>query len=187
MMLLQTPPTRSRLFAAVVSVLRLGGVSQPVAPEVPPSLAEIVPYGRAEHGDSIALGGIWPLGWRHERPCCVFTSSIEATVGRWSIDSGGHVTKFGIIPAVRLERPSPSPRWFLEFGIGANIISPTYRNRDRHFSTALNFSEYLAAGRAFGARREHELILRVEHFSNAGLDSPNPGENFIQFRYQKRF
>lgn len=187
MLLLQTPPKPFRFFAAVISFMLLASVSQPVWPDDPPSMAVFVQYGRAEHADSIALGAIWPLGWRHERPCCVFTSSIEATVGRWSIDSGGHVTKFGIIPAVRLERPGPSPRWFLEFGVGANIISPTYRNRDRHFSTALNFSEYLAAGRAFGARREHELILRVEHFSNAGLDSPNPGENFIQFRYQKRF
>ena len=28
----------------------------------------------------------------------------------------------------------------------------------------------------------HELALRVQHYSNAGIRHPNPGENFVQLR-----
>ena len=45
----------------------------------------------------------------------------------------------------------------------------------------------MGGGRNFGARQEHELVLRVEHFSNAGIKHPNPGENFAQLRYTYRF
>src|SRR5690625_7512010 len=121
MLLLQTPPKPFRFFAAVISFMHLASVSHPDWQDDPPPMAVFVQYGRAEHADSIALGGIWPLGWRDERTCCVFTSSIEATAGRWSSDSSGHVTKFGRKPAVRSERTSPSPRQFRAFGIGANI------------------------------------------------------------------
>jgi hypothetical protein len=44
----------------------------------------------------------------------------------------------------------------------------------------------MAVGRMFGAERQHELVLRLEHFSNAGIDHPNPGENFVQLRYAHR-
>jgi hypothetical protein len=34
--------------------------------------------------------------------------------------------------------------------------------------------------------RQRELVLRVEHFSNAGIKHPNPGENYVQLRYTHR-
>lgn len=189
MLLLQTLPKYCHFVVSALLALLLVGLGRPAWPSEPPPRAVFVQHGWAEHADSISLGGGWRLGWRYERPCCTFTSSIEATISRWSFrtDSSEHVTQYGLTPAIRMERPGPNPRWFLEVGIGAAIISPIYRNRDRHFSTAFNFAEYLGIGRAFGERRDHELILRVEHFSNAGIKRPNPGENFIQIRYQKRF
>jgi lipid A 3-O-deacylase len=42
-------------------------------------------------------------------------------------------------------------------------------------------------GRSFGADRRHELSLRVSHFSNCGIETPNPGENFLQLRYATKF
>ena len=38
-----------------------------------------------------------------------------------------------------------------------------------------------AAQRMFSEALRHELALRVQHFSNAGIKRPNPGENFLQF------
>ena len=52
---------------------------------------------------------------------------------------------------------------------------------------AADFGDHIALGLRLGARQEHELQLRVEHFSNAGLRKPNPGENFGQVRYVWRF
>ena len=49
-----------------------------------------------------------------------------------------------------------------------------------------NFGDHLAVGRSFGVQREHELALRVQHFSNGGIKEPNPGETFLQLRYVYR-
>ena len=32
-----------------------------------------------------------------------------------------------------------------------------------------------------------EVSLRFQHFSNAGIKEPNPGENFFQVRYSSRY
>src|SRR5690554_2618247 len=155
MLLLQRLPKRQSLLTAVVFTVLLASLTRPAWPSDSPPAAAFVQAGWAEHAQSIAVGGVWRLGWRYQRPCCLFTSSIEATVARWSfrLDSNEQVIHFGLIPAIRVERPGLDPRWFLEVGMGANIISPIYRNGDRQFSTALNFAEYLGVGRAFGARR----------------------------------
>ena len=34
---------------------------------------------------------------------------------------------------------------------------------------------------------EHEVVLRAAHYSNAGVRHPNPGENFLQLQYLRRF
>jgi Lipid A 3-O-deacylase (PagL) len=43
------------------------------------------------------------------------------------------------------------------------------------------------ADRGFGADGEHELALRLQHFSNGGIRRPNPGETFLQLRYAWRY
>ena len=72
-------------------------------------------------------------------------------------------------------------------GIGATVASHRYRVQDHEFSTRFNFASHLGLGRNFGAQRQHELMLSVQHVSNAGIKSPNPGENFLQLRYALHF
>ena len=74
-----------------------------------------------------------------------------------------------------------------EAGVGAEIITPRFRTDDRSFRSVLNFGTHLALGCDFGEARQHEISLRAEHFSNAGIRRPNPGENFVQLRYAYRF
>lgn len=45
----------------------------------------------------------------------------------------------------------------------------------------------LGLGVSLGAQRRHELLLRLQHVSNAGLKQPNPGLNFLQLRYALHF
>lgn len=45
----------------------------------------------------------------------------------------------------------------------------------------------LGLGVSLGAQRQHELLLRLQHVSNAGLKQPNPGLNFLQLRYALHF
>ena len=68
----------------------------------------------------------------------------------------------------------------MEVGIGANLLFPIYQTHDKRFSTAFNFGDHLAIGYRHGNR---EFALRLQHFSNAGIKYPNPGEDFIQLRY----
>ncbi len=78
-------------------------------------------------------------------------------------------------------------RWFVEGGIGANLLLPIYQSESKRFSTSFNFGDHLAIGRIFGKDGGHEIALRFQHFSNAGIREPNPGENFLQIRYSRRF
>ncbi len=55
------------------------------------------------------------------------------------------------------------------------------------FSTRLNFVSQPGVGRSFGSDGRHKLSLRFQHYSNAGIKSPNPGEDFLQLRYAWRF
>lgn len=77
--------------------------------------------------------------------------------------------------------------WFVEAGLGGTVTDSLYRTPDRQFTTAFQFTEQLSVGRSFGAAREHELSLRIQHFSNGGIKEPNPGENFVRVRYLYRF
>ena len=83
----------------------------------------------------------------------------------------------GITPVVRW-RPSAASAWHLEAGIGANWLSERYRTDRREFSTRFQFGDLIGVGWQFGARRQWEVGYRLIHYSNAGIERPNPGENF---------
>jgi lipid A 3-O-deacylase len=117
---------------------------------------------------------------------------FEADVGRWTTDDRGvnsstWATQVGLTPVIRLQPAGAMSHWFAEIGVGANYIVPLYRTGHKRFSTEFNFGDHFGVGRQFGERRQHELMVRVQHFSNAGIDHPNPGENFVQLRYSRRF
>ncbi|MCW5656574.1 MAG: acyloxyacyl hydrolase [Burkholderiaceae bacterium] len=116
---------------------------------------------------------------------------VEASIGRWESDindgsrSSAWVTQLGITPVLRWY-PFASSQWFTEAGIGVNVLAPIYRSSDKRFSTVFNFGDHIGVGVQFGEARRHELALRFQHFSNAGIKEPNPGENFLQLRYSVR-
>ena len=149
-----------------------------------------VQWSRSNRSAALAAGVLWP--WRDAPRLWPgrLTWQIEATVGAWrslAVGDAGepHVSlQLGLKPAARWDIGSG---WFLEAGIGLNVVTPRYRGGDRRFSTLVNFGDHIALGLRLGDRQEHELQLRVEHFSNAGLRGPNPGENFGQVRYVWRF
>ena len=103
--------------------------------------------------------------------------------GRWQTErreeSAAWPTQISATPTLRLY-PSRAAPWFAEIGIGANYIVPLFRSGHKRFSTEFNFGDHAAIGRTFG---RSEVSLRIEHFSNAGIAHPNPGENFLQLRY----
>lgn len=154
--------------------------------------ATFIQAGAAEdHTRAYLIGFAWDLPWKQHYDFGWLGAYVETSIGRWSThrSRGGSawVTQVGFTPVLRFNFPDEYEPWFIELGVGANFIVPVYRNQHKSFSSKFNFGDHVAFGRRFGQGLNKELALRVEHFSNAGIDEPNPGENFVQLRYSFHF
>lgn len=76
---------------------------------------------------------------------------------------------------------------YVDAGVGPSWVAPLYQNGGKRFSTKFNFRSHLAAGARLPGTVEHDLSLRLEHFSNAGIRRPNPGVNLVAVRYTRQF
>lgn len=136
------------------------------------------------------------LAWDWSRPWSVAGGELggywELSASGWSYPStGGRGTAWlaqvGVVPTFRFRPDSGQSPWFAELGIGASLMTNLYETNRKRFSTEFNFADHIAIGRNFGDGRRHEIALRLEHFSNAGIKHPNPGANFVEVRYTHRF
>jgi lipid A 3-O-deacylase len=138
------------------------------------------------------VGATWDWHWQRQLSFGRLTGYTEVAVGRWrheineSSDSQWF-TQVGATPVLRLFPDAGDGRWFTEIGIGANYIAPLYLTDRKHFSTKFNFGDHAAVGRILDHNHRSSIALRYQHFSNAGIDSPNPGENFTQLRFSHQF
>jgi lipid A 3-O-deacylase len=142
--------------------------------------------GGGQHVQSAAAGLVWDTDWHANYAIGAFSAYVEADIGQWRTSGRADdrtFTQLGVTPMLRFHPRAFGSGWFVETGIGANAISPLYDNGDKRFSTAFNFGDRMGVGRRFGERNAHEITLRIEHFSNAGIKKPNPGENFVQLLY----
>ncbi len=185
---------------AVVSALALALLaSQPALAQPAPQAGQAdgpalyLQAGRARGDtDALTLGATLPWkSFRHELWGSELSGHWDLYVSRWSFDAlpggSGHSTLLGVTPVLRLTPEQGRSAFFVEAGIGATIADKRYRTPEREFSTRFNFASHLGAGLRLGARRQHEVMLRVQHVSNAGIKHPNPGNNFVQLRYALHF
>lgn len=151
--------------------------------------------GWATHGTrSSALGVTWPWS-SFARPLWggQLTGHWDAFVGRSRVDSRTvpgeryTLTQLALVPMLRLRFDEGRSPWFAQAGIGLSVTDTLYETPHKSFSTRVNFSDHLAMGRNFGGQREHEVVLGLRHVSNAGIEKPNPGEDFIRLRYARSF
>jgi lipid A 3-O-deacylase len=158
-------------------------------------LAPASVFGQVGLGDqqtqAYLVGATWDWNRSYRFGPGTVSGYFEGAFGRWTTHDDGvrstaWPTQISVTPVVRF-RPTGSLRpWFAELGVGANYIVPVFESGRKRFGTEFNFGDHLAIGRDFGPHQRQELALRVEHFSNAGLAHPNPGENFVQIRYTYR-
>jgi len=149
--------------------------------------------GCAGHSaDSLAFGSQWP--WRHwQRPFAggVVRGHWDISLDRWDFSAAfgrsRHTLLLTAVPVLRFVPHAGRSHWFWEAGIGGSLASRRYVLVYKGFSTRANFASHLGVGIRFGSQQQHELALRVQHFSNAGIKTPNPGENFVQWRYVRYF
>jgi lipid A 3-O-deacylase len=191
----QVTYSRKSLVLALFVLTSASALAAPRFPESNPLLPDAVfmQAGQAEKNtDAYTVGATWNWNWSRQYRFGLVTGYTEAAVGRWNthdvVSGEGHwFTQVGITPVLRLFPPSTTNRWFGEIGIGANYIAPIWRAEGKRFSTEFNFGDHLAFGRILGERREGSIALRIQHFSNGGIDAPNPGLNFAQLRYSYQF
>ena len=93
----------------------------------------------------------------------------------------------GIGPSLRWRGAQGTSPWFVEAGTGLMVTSKRLYNDNQRMGTRFNFASHLGVGVNFGVLHAHELSLRVQHASNAGIKNPNPGLNFVQIRYAHAF
>jgi lipid A 3-O-deacylase len=141
------------------------------------------------------------LGHGRHDGALVATAATEQTgalTGYWDVfisnwhapaldDGPRNYAQIGALYTWRYRFGAGSSPWFAEGGIGGSVMDHVYKTPDRSFSTAFQFTEVLGVGRSFGENGAHELSLRVQHFSNAGIKKPNPGETFLRLRYTYHF
>lgn len=147
-------------------------------------------WGRASETTAATLGAQWDFN-KHWRIGArgVANAYSELSLGHWRAhDDGGYaaVTQFGFTPTLRYWPSGATAGWFAEAGVGANVLAPLYRSHRKRFSTAFNFGSHIGVGYRVHAKHPWEWLLRVEHFSNADIKTPNPGLNFVQLRLAMR-
>jgi lipid A 3-O-deacylase len=197
---LAAPSPRGRVLALVLAAALVAAASDVGAADARPSdgrpgwwpTGGFAQFGAAESAQMAVLGLTWEWSWRRPFLGGEVGGYWEISFGRWNADSAprgsGWFTQVGVTPVLRWYVGGPR-RWFAEAGIGANLLLPIYENdsENKRFSTTFNFGDHLAVGRRFGHDGGQSVSLRFQHFSNASIRKPNPGENFLQLRYSRSF
>lgn len=103
-------------------------------------------------------------------------------------DQGAHnYYQIGAIANWRYRFSQGQSPWFAEAGIGLTQMNDLFETPYKEFSTRFQFTEQIGIGRSFGDNGQHEVSLRFQHFSNARIRTPNPGEDFVRVRYVYRY
>lgn len=136
--------------------------------------------GRGDYNTNLARVG---LQWQGHRK--VFEDSswqiahyIDLAFGGWN---GEHGTVYDVAftPVFRFQHASRSP--YVEAAIGFHVISDLEFKGNVDTSTRFQFGDHVGVGFVHG---RYDWSLRLQHLSNAGIDHPNPGINFLQLRVQ---
>lgn len=139
---------------------------------------------------SATAGLTWPWAWKTGVLGAELGGLTEASISHWSAPAATGrrgFTQVGLLPLLRLRPDRGRSPWFVEAGIGLSAMDHHFVTTTKQFTTSFNFVDVVGVGRSFGAAREHELGLRLQHVSNAGIRVPNPGQNFVQLRYAASF
>ena len=151
--------------------------------------------GRASHGttstESLTVGVIVPWTPRQSVQGGAVSFYWDLFLSQWRaprLDRSGHhnYSQLGALAGWRYRFDQGASPWFVEAGLGGTVMNDRYQTPDRRFSTRFSSpsswrsAELRRAGRA-------RALARLQHFSNAGIRKPNPGENFVRVRYLYRF
>lgn len=179
---------------AAVSALALMATAPVVHADPSVSNGIYVQYGRSgsdSKTNAYTLGVTKPMN---------FSSSLWGTqaTGYWDLYGTYHIADnptgddfktwlVDLTPTFRLRFDEGRSNWFVDGGVGVSYTDVLYRSNAKEFSTRFNFGTHVALGYSFGTNRDQEISVRFQHYSNASIKKPNPGENYVQIRYAHAF
>ncbi|NDU89100.1 acyloxyacyl hydrolase [Ferrovum myxofaciens] len=149
-------------------------------------------YGYHTEMERISFSRSWGKRWFSDRPWAL-SGYWDAGVGHWTphAASGGNheINDYGITPVFRYAPTNPSGNCipFLEGGIGAHYLSQHDIYEGHNMSTHFQFGDHIGAGVTLGPQHDWDVMVRFQHLSNAGLQNPNPGIDFLQLRVSHWF
>lgn len=148
--------------------------------------------GAGGNGTAMAgVGVVWDWDFQRMRRKAELTAHTELMLNHWSADAvgGGRqgLTQVALVPSLRMRLARGASPWFIELGIGVSWMDRKFTTPRKTFGSEWNFYDVMGVGYSFGEEHEHELGARWAHVSNAGLKNPNPGQDFLQLRYVRRF
>jgi lipid A 3-O-deacylase len=139
------------------------------------------------------VGLAWDWDFTRMRRKAELSAHTEVMINRWRYPDGlgrgrEQLTQYVLLPTLRMRLDQGRSPWFLEVGIGATWLDRNPETSHGRFSTRWNFYDVVGVGHTYGGPRgQHEIGLRWNHVSNAGIRNPNPGQNFLQLRFAHRF
>lgn len=74
---------------------------------------------------------------------------------------------------------------FIEGGIGFHYLTETDITL-KDLSTHFQFGDHISIGVEFGKRLDYRVNYLFQHFSNGGIEAPNPGINFHMLSFGAR-
>lgn len=108
-------------------------------------------------------------------PQQILASHLELAFGALT----GHDKTRGFVSIGPVWRvPFDSDRFFVQLGFSPTLISGSYLS-GRDLGGNLHFTSSLTAGATFGATDNVSIALRIQHISNGGLSSDNPGLDML--------
>jgi hypothetical protein len=139
-------------------------------------------YGQAIHvyAISLQLDRHAPI---HQYQAWTLTGHVDFTLGEFQghRSSSSHATTRALWAIGKLRwqrRESSGVTPFAEFGLGIAGFSDTLLGGARQLGGTFEFTEVLRTGCRFGERKQFEISVYGEHFSNAGLAHVNDGITF---------
>ncbi|MBC7437070.1 MAG: acyloxyacyl hydrolase [Bdellovibrionales bacterium] len=145
-------------------------------------------YG-AHNINSLNAGVVWPWSWKSQGGG--WGGYTELLAAGWNADAvGGGRKSFAHValsPIFRYRFEGGTSPFFVEAGIGVSYTAPVYVTKFKTFSTQFQFADTIGVGRSFGDNMNQDVTLRLQHLSNAGFKRPNPGVEYLQLRYTRKF
>ncbi|MES2017425.1 MAG: acyloxyacyl hydrolase [Pseudomonadota bacterium] len=120
------------------------------------------------------VGGYWDLSLAQWRG-----NAYQGIAGRHQ-----NVTVIGLSPVLRWQADDRKG-WYLEGGIGANLLSKLYDNDGDYLSTAFQFNDHIGFGYVLATG--WDIGVKFDHFSNGGIKKPNSGVNFMLIKVARQF